>query len=142
MICLWTRKLQEELNKTGSSIICIYLHPGVVYTGMSFRNLLSVHYANRASESAENASKLFAWPVGRTLLAISRLTFMSVVDGSRTTEFAAAAPEVRKNAEKYRGQFLVPIAKLSAPSKEALDDELGLELWNTTERFMKEWDLL
>ena len=84
---------------------------------------------------------MFSWPVGKTLLLISRLTFMNVVDGSYTVLFAAAAPEVRKEVDRYKGAYLIPIAKLSTPSPQAQNEELAQELWDTTERFVKEWNL-
>lgn len=66
---------------------------------------------------------------------------MNVVDGSYTILFAAAAPEVKKDADRYKGSYLVPIGKLASPSARAQNDELATELWDTTERFMQEWNL-
>lgn len=84
---------------------------------------------------------MFPWPVGKALLLLSRLTFMNVVDGSYTVLFPAAAPEVRKESERYKGAYLIPIAKLGEPSPLAQNEELAQELWDTTERFMQEWGL-
>ena len=35
----------------------------------------------------------------------------------------------------------MPIGKLSEPSKQARNDELAKELWETTEALLKEWDI-
>jgi hypothetical protein len=72
---------------------------------------------------------------------LARLTFMSVASGAHTILFAAAAPDVRRDADAYRGAFLVPVAKLGAPSRLAQNEELALELWDTTERLIQEWEL-
>ena len=72
---------------------------------------------------------------------MARLTFMSVRDGSYTPLVAAASPDVRKEADKYRGAYLVPIGKFGEIAKQAQEEDRAKELWNTTETLLKEWGL-
>lgn len=52
--------------------------------------------------------------------------------------FAAAAPTVRANADKYKGVYLRPTGVIGTPNKDALKVELAQELWGTTEAILKE----
>ena len=66
---------------------------------------------------------------------------MDVASGAYTSTFAAASLDVRKEADRYYGGFLVPMGKLTPPAAIAQNDELAQELWDTTERFNAEWEL-
>jgi len=52
--------------------------------------------------------------------------------------FAAAGKEVKANRAKYKGVYLMPVAKISTPSKSALDEKLASELQQTTLEVLKE----
>ena len=64
--------------------------------------------------------------------------FLSPEDGALNTAFAAAAPTVRANADKYKGVYLRPTGVIGTPNKDALKVELAQELWGTTEAILKE----
>jgi len=65
-----------------------------------------------------------------------KLFFTNPTEGSHTSVIAAASPDVRKNAEVYKGAYLEPVGKLTAPSKVAQNAELSHELWATVETFL------
>ena len=54
------------------------------------------------------------------------------------TVFAAAAPAVRANTEKYRGAYLMPTGIITSPGKVGLDTDLAKELWGTLESILVE----
>lgn len=63
---------------------------------------------------------------------------MTPLQGSITSLFAATAPEVHQNKNKYAGAYLMPFG-VSSPddeSQEAKDPALAKELWATTENFV------
>lgn len=62
--------------------------------------------------------------------------------GAATLVNAAAGAQVRAEAEKYKGAYLLPVAKIGPSTKAGDDKELAKELWETTVTFLKEWDLL
>ena len=92
-------------------------------------------------ESADNGSLRFSWPISSILLFFAKVAFMKVKDGAGTPIIAATSPAIRAKAERYKGGYLVPMGKLSEPSKKAQDEDLAKELWETTERLLKEWGL-
>ncbi|KAF9559294.1 hypothetical protein CPC08DRAFT_763406, partial [Agrocybe pediades] len=62
--------------------------------------------------------------------------------GAYTSVFAAAAPEVKAEPEKYRGVYMIPVAKVAKPSKDAEDERLAKELWETTEGVVRRLGIL
>ena len=58
-----------------------------------------------------------------------------------SSAFAAASKEVRREREKYQGVYLTPVAKITTPSKYALDERLATELHQTTEEVLKDLGL-
>ncbi|KAI0804630.1 NAD(P)-binding protein [Irpex lacteus] len=72
--------------------------------------------------------------------ALMRRLFLTAEVGAYTTLFAAASPEVDLD-ERYKGGYLEPIARLGRSSDQANDEELGIELWKTTERVISELNL-
>ena len=67
-----------------------------------------------------------------------------VTRGGDNSLFAAAAPEVLKDANKYKGRYLVPIGQIvheepGGPTKESRDPELAEELWETSEKLLGEF---
>ncbi|EEU45264.1 uncharacterized protein NECHADRAFT_93865 [Fusarium vanettenii 77-13-4] len=96
-VVLFTQDLQRRFDEQGLAITCIAVHPGEVFT----EGLVSVNN----------------FLVG----AIARMAFVGAEQGAANSLFAAAATEVRENAEKYKGKFLVPVGKLEAPNPVAED---------------------
>ncbi|KAJ2932412.1 hypothetical protein H1R20_g4707, partial [Candolleomyces eurysporus] len=68
------------------------------------------------------------------------LIFMTPDVGSYTTLFAAASPLVKEQPEVFKGAYLGPIAKLGKASDNAEREDLGVELWDTTESVLKRID--
>jgi len=127
---LYARQLQKNLDEEGSSIIVTHVHPGRVNT--SSNSKLEVSEGNSALVSSISSVTGTLW------LAVTRTFFSDMSTGAYTSVFAAGSPEVRENAEKYKGAYLVPIAQVAQASEDALDDKLAVELWETTERILQE----
>ena len=66
------------------------------------------------------------------------LTFTSVDKGVYTSLFAAAGKTVKEEPESYRGAFLDPVAQLSKPSDDSLREDLADDLWELTNRVLKD----
>ncbi|KAL5520005.1 hypothetical protein ACEPAG_1665 [Sanghuangporus baumii] len=124
LMILWTRELQRPLTEEVTNIIVVALHPGTVYT-----------------ETCVTTSERFTFPFSIILRVFAQITFRSVRDGAGTLIIAAVSPGIRAEAEKYKGGYLMPIGKLSNPSKQAQNGELARELWATTETLLKEWGI-
>jgi len=58
--------------------------------------------------------------------------------GAYNSCFAAASPLVRQHPEKYKGAYLVPVGVIEEAGKNAKREDLALELWETTERVLKD----
>lgn len=62
--------------------------------------------------------------------------------GSYTQTFLSVAPVVRQEAEKYKGAFLWPPANIAkTTTKDGDNPELAVELWETTEKFLKDFGI-
>ncbi|RTE69767.1 hypothetical protein BHE90_015848 [Fusarium euwallaceae] len=112
---LFTQELQRRFDEQGVSITCISVHPGEVLT----EGLLSIN--------------------NFLVRTIARMAFDSAEQGAANSLFAAAATEVRENAEKYKGKFLVPIGKLEAPNPVAEDAGQVKGLWENTVIEVNQW---
>lgn len=59
--------------------------------------------------------------------------------------FAAASPEVRAQPQNYQGKYMLPVGKIKydigGKSKPSKDIALARELWDTTERILKELEV-
>jgi hypothetical protein len=62
------------------------------------------------------------------------LTFVGEDEGARNSVFAAANPVIRAEPEKYKGKYLMPVGRITAPSLLAQDVELSKQLWSLTEK--------
>jgi len=58
-----------------------------------------------------------------------------------TVGYAAAGKEVKEQREKWQGVYLTPIATITKPSQYALDERLAKELYDTTEKVVKDLGL-
>ncbi|KAJ3492202.1 hypothetical protein NLI96_g135 [Meripilus lineatus] len=120
-IVLLTKELQRRLNEEAPDIVAICLHPGTVNT---------------------EGTRAYSTRVGGTLGAfyrwIGETFFITPTNGALNPVFAAAAPVVRAEVEKYKGAFLMPIGIITSPGKIGLDTNLAKELWGTLESILKE----
>ncbi|KAF7354217.1 NAD-binding protein [Mycena venus] len=121
---LHIKALQTRLTAEGVCITCLAPHPGIIAT-------LGSH---RAMESAP-----LGWFLTRV---IAPLFFKSSREGAMPVVFAAAGPEViGPEHAKYKGAYLTPMDVVATPSKSAQDPRLQKELYETTERIVRELGL-
>jgi len=90
--------------------------------------------------ATEGAIALFPGVVGALL---KRFYFVPPHEGAWPSLFAATAPEVRENAEKYAGKYLVPPAGKIGGMHVAARGEMGAknaaDLWHTTEEAVRRY---
>ncbi|KZO91902.1 NAD-P-binding protein [Calocera viscosa TUFC12733] len=119
---LFAKELQRQLDAAGVPIISVSLHPGAVVT-------------EGFESSIQKLGFGFIWPLLRWVVLVGPL------QGTITQLFAATSPEVRKDADRFKGQYLLPYGKV-APAKQMSDlaknPELPGQLWAMTERVVKE----
>ncbi|KAJ7123088.1 NAD-P-binding protein [Mycena epipterygia] len=121
---LHIKELQKRLTSESVSITCLSAHPGAIMTPGAGTFLGSVPY--------------FGWLFKNY---VGPLFFGSWRTGAMTIAFAAAGKDVVDDKEKYRGAFLMPMATIKPASSFAEDERLQRELYDTTERFVKEMGL-
>lgn len=107
-VVLFTKELQDRLNEQGIPILCIAVHPGEAVT----EGLLAINNA--------------------FVKTIARMSFITAEQGAATPLFAATAKEVRQNAKKYEGKFIVPVRKVEAPNPVANNNLQVKGLWDIT----------
>ncbi|TFK73446.1 NAD(P)-binding protein [Pluteus cervinus] len=111
---LFTNELQRRFDEDNTPIIAMSLHPGVVLTfaeSLPFRAI------------TEPIFRLFA----------------STPDmAARTSLFAAASPIPREKLETFKAAYVVPTGQGGKKSKVAADPDLGKDLWELTEKVLKE----
>ena len=111
---LFARELQKKLDASNISIFSIPIHPGEVNT-----------FADRIKFAS----------VAKVLMPIF---FMRPEPGAYNSCFAAASPLVKKNAAKYKHAYLTPIGTVSKLGKNARRDDLARDLWDSTEKILKD----
>ncbi|KAG8787330.1 hypothetical protein FRC12_015675 [Ceratobasidium sp. 428] len=117
---LFTRELQRRLDDEGSDIISLSLHPGYV-----------------ATDAAKVAtSKMPIFGVISSILV--KLFFIDEAGGARNSVYAASNPTVRADPKRFKGQFLTPVGKVTAPAAIAQDKQLARDLWSLTDRIMQQ----
>lgn len=108
------RRLDAEHPSQCSRILCMSVHPGSVGT--------------------DGAMSLFPWPI-RALLRVA--VFVPPNEGAWPSLFAAAAPEVRENEEKFAGAYMEPpagsVAKPHVQARGETGVRMARELWQATE---------
>ena len=72
---------------------------------------------------------------------IANLTFAKPTKGAYSTVFAAASPLPRKDSAKYKGAFLKNPGTHSSANPVGEKEELRVELWETTEKVLKDLGL-
>lgn len=75
-------------------------------------------------------------PMGKLLVWIAKIFFVSSDVGAYTSAFAAASVKVREDREKYKGKYIVPYGKVETPSVDAQDAGLAKDLWDSTEELL------
>ena len=81
--------------------------------------------------------------MGSFLFLLVKLLFTPVERGADNSLFAAASPEVKTEADKFKGRYLSPVGKLAnsklgGPTKESQSPELATELWDLTSKVLSE----
>ncbi|PPQ92074.1 hypothetical protein CVT25_007099 [Psilocybe cyanescens] len=114
-VIMSSKALQRRLTASNSKIICITLHPGLVYTTNHLR-----------------------FPFARVVGFIAWLFFKPQDEGAYNSCFAAASPVVRQEEEKYKGAYLMPVGRITDPARVALNEDVQDDLWETTERYLKD----
>ncbi|KAL9573457.1 hypothetical protein ACKAV7_002001 [Fusarium commune] len=71
--------------------------------------------------------------------AIARASFLTAEQGAANSLFAATATEVKEDALKYKGKFLVPVGKLEEPNPVTRDDRQVKGLWENTVVEVNKW---
>jgi len=118
---LWTKELQRRFDAEKTRITAMSVHPG---------NVMS-----------EGNVKLFtSLPFGRLINWGFSLIFISPHDGGYTPAWAAGSCQVLEEREKYKGKYLVPYGIIEEASEDARREDLAKELWETTERVLKEFN--
>ncbi|PCH39170.1 NAD(P)-binding protein [Wolfiporia cocos MD-104 SS10] len=116
---LHVKELQRRLDEEGVPIIVLSVHPGVVNT---------------------EGVQAYTHSVGPVLSPIytfiANSFFSTPSQGAYGPVFAAAAPVVRAEAQRYRGAYILPPSKLARADKRTEDRELAKELWDTTESIL------
>ncbi|PNP39919.1 hypothetical protein TGAMA5MH_08185 [Trichoderma gamsii] len=110
---LFTKELQTRLTQQNSTIIALTLDPGPVATdgGMGvFPGLLK---------------------------PILKLVMKSPAKGALTQLFCATAPDVAKEADRYKGQFLNGPGKITQGSERSRNKELAQSLWKISEQVLE-----
>ncbi|KAH9931958.1 NAD-P-binding protein [Fomitopsis serialis] len=115
---LFAAELQRCFDAEGTPIIVTSVHPGVVN---------SEGVQNFAHSAGGLKTPLYAF--------IANTFFTAPEKAAYGTVFAAAASVVREEPQ-YKGGYLVPPMKLTAPYAPTQDPELGKELWEATERIL------
>jgi NAD(P)-dependent dehydrogenase (short-subunit alcohol dehydrogenase family) len=118
---LYTKALQTRLTAESVPITCVTLHPGATNTSGAGKLM--------------GEFPILGWFFKNYVLSLALGTWRS---GAMTVAFAAAGKEVATEREKYRGAYLVPVGKIGAASRYALDMRLQTELYESTEKFIKE----
>ncbi|TFK48485.1 NAD(P)-binding protein [Heliocybe sulcata] len=116
---LYTKELQRRLDSKGSKILVMAIHPGSVLTEGNIR--LWSHLW---------CGSLITWLVS--------FFFSTPSVGAYPSVFAAAAPVVRAEADRYKGQYILPGNKITKTSKDAESTTLAADLWDTTELLLKQ----
>lgn len=65
---------------------------------------------------------------------------LTPAEGAITALFAATSPKISAENEKYRGAFLIPPGSIEELVGDAQNDQLALELWETSERAVKDME--
>ncbi|RDX43075.1 NAD-P-binding protein [Lentinus brumalis] len=121
MQLMFTKDLQHRLDEAGVPILCIAVDPGEVRT-----------------EGVHAYTESVGPIVGPIYRLIARLAFQTPAQGARSTVFSAGSPVPRAEPNKYRGAYLGSSCKMEKPSTLVQKAELRQELWDTTEKILRD----
>lgn len=96
----------------------------------------ATHPGGVSTDQQEQAVEAYGTVAKIGVAAIRPLLKDPIDQGCRPALFATTSQDVLK--EKIQGAYIVPDRKVTDPSKEALNDELGENLWKLTEQILKE----
>ena len=92
-------------------------------------------------DETEGNVKLFtSLMFGRLINWGFSLLFISPHDGGYTPAWAAASRQVFEERDKYKGKYLVPYGIIEEASEDARKEDLAKELWETTEKVLKDFN--
>ncbi|KAJ3152085.1 Uridine-cytidine kinase-like 1 [Geranomyces michiganensis] len=114
---LFTVELDRRLK--GENVFCNFVHPGVIATEL---------HRGVGSSYGQWLSKLYD--------IAGRATLLTPYQGALTSLYAAASPEIVEKG--YRARYFVPYAKLAEPSAYALDEVKAKNLWELSEKILRE----
>jgi hypothetical protein len=123
------------------------VHPGNVMSGrlpfFRIREVRAFMTILPFADVTEGNIKLFtSLTLGSVINWGFSLFFISPHDGGYTPAWAAASRQVFEERDKYKGKYLVPYGVLEDASEDARSEDLARELWDTTERVLKEFEWL
>ncbi|GLA13186.1 hypothetical protein AnigIFM62618_009716 [Aspergillus niger] len=101
----------RELAKRYPDILALSVHPGTVKTGLA-------------------AGPISSTPLYRLIKPLVELGAPGPRKGAASILFAAVSPQLK--LECHNGAYLLPIGRLSAPSKAGSDAKMAEELWEWT----------
>ncbi|THV07505.1 NAD(P)-binding protein [Dendrothele bispora CBS 962.96] len=121
---LHIKELQKRLKAESIPITCISAHPGAIKTTGSDKFLLTI-------------------PIFTSLVKnwIAPLFFGPWRKGAMTIGYAAAGKDVKDQREEWQGVYVLPYAAITKPSSYALDERLAKELYDTTEKILRDLGL-
>lgn len=124
-LLLWTRALQKRLTAENVPIITLCLHPGTVDTEGNRRHM--------RDEVGPVRRSIYKFLAATILLDSSK--------GATSSTFAASAPIVRAEADKYKGSYLNESGGFNKVPATGKDDALTEEFMGTAEALLKEIDV-
>jgi len=116
---LWMNQLHRKLEKENTGITVMMVHPGSILS-------------DGAKNSINTIPGSFIW------MKLAGLWLKPATFGAQTSSFAAGSPIVHKEREKYHGAFIVPGNEPAKQTSFALDEGKQQELWDFTEKLLKE----
>jgi retinol dehydrogenase-12 len=111
---LFTKELSKRLEAKGSNVYINCCHPGGVRSELSRHMFSPKSFAER----------------------IYNLILIPAEDGAVTQMYLATSPEVEE--KNIKAQYYVPYATLDKPRGVAAQDDAPLQLWDFTEKLLKE----
>lgn len=153
---LFTRVLGERLDADFKGQVDLQLQGQGDDVGLGEQDgssrilTMSVHPGAVATEGNYRVNASLPWPFSTLAQLIMRIFFLTPEQGARCVVDAALASRFRENIDEHQGTYLEPTSGWRAPkdvevcvglgklSELAKDDKLAVELWELTERILKE----